>query len=556
MKRSVLNLSQRQLTKDETKALQLGLNFALPNFKHKDLLIEAGINIELCMMDFEKSENYKNHIRSGIARILHSEIKKPDKVTKSFDWLKPICTTLKKDQNIVIIPADKGNLTVIMDRINYDTKIEELLSDPSYSPLPNDPTTKLEVEISNMSKNLLKMKKLDKSQHQNITPTNSKIPRFYGLPKVHKTGLPFRPIVDFRSSPSYKLAHFLNKILKKVTANFPTHIKNSYEFAQNIKNFIIPPGYELVSFDVTSLFTRVPINETLKIIKKRLDTSTTWKAKTKLSADEILKLLQITINSNYFTWKNVIYKQNDGTPMGSPISGEFAEFFLQELEKKVVLKHPDIKLHKRFVDDCFSCIKSGTKDKILHDLNSFHPNIQFTCETEIDKKLPFLDIIITYNNDGQIQGQVYRKPTHTGRYLNYSSYHHPSQKIAVIDALVYRALAISDDQFLEDELTFVTTSLTNNGYPKSLINQRILRMKKKFSNTTLQQNGAEEGETKPRIILPYMGALTHRLTGYLRRKLQCEFGYLTGKKMKQFICDYKENPPPDLEKQVAPSSNA
>lgn len=420
--RSVLNLSHRQLDRNETRALELGLNFALPYFKHKELIVEAGINIELCMEEFDTNETFKNHIRSGIARILHSEVNKADKSTKDFDWLKPICNNLRNDQSITIVPADKGNLTVVMTKTEYDNKIDTLLLDPSYSILDNDPTSSLETEINNLSKNLLKMKKLDKSQHHYISPSNSKIPRFYGLPKVHKPDLPFRPIVDFRSSPSYNLAHFLNKILKPVTTNFPTHIKNSYEFAKSIKNFVVPPNHELVSFDVISLFTRVPVETTLKYIRKRLNSSTNWKTITKLNTEEIMKLLRITVNSNYFTWNGRIYKQKDGTPMGSPVSPEFAEFSLQDLEEEIVLKHPDIKFFKRFVDDCFACIPTGSKERILQDLNSYHPNLQFTCESETDMSISFLDLLISRDENGNLHRQVYRKQTHTGRYLSYNSF--------------------------------------------------------------------------------------------------------------------------------------
>jgi hypothetical protein len=248
------------------------------------------------------------------------------------------------------------------------------------------------------------------------------------------------------------------------------------------------------------------------------------------------------MKSNNFTWNNVIFEQTDGCPMGSPISPVFAEFFLQELEERIVLNHPDIKLFKRYVDDCLACVKIGSTQQVLQDLNNFHPRIQFTYESPVNRTLPFLDLHITWNDNGKIQLQVYRKPTNTGRYLNYNSYHHPSQKLAVIDSLTYRAYAICDKDFLADELKYITTCLQSNGYPKSLIEKRMARMDLKFQN---QNNTAPAIDDTKRFILPYMGPLTHRLTGYLRRKLNCTFGYLTGKKMKQFICNYKEKLPPE-----------
>ncbi|XP_021964151.2 uncharacterized protein LOC110859501 [Folsomia candida] len=431
-----------------------------------------------------------------------------------------------------------------MNTSEYNSKIQNLLDDQNYNIVEKDPTTALQKEIHTLSKGLKKLKRLSESEFRHISHSNCKIPRFYGLPKVHKANIPLRPIVDFRNSPSYNLAHHLNKILKCMTIKFPTNLKNSYEFAHKIKDFIVPANYEFVSFDVVSLFTKVPIQQTLAYIKKRLEKSTEWKTTTSLTSDEIMKLLKITVKSNYFTWKGEIYKQTDGSPMGSPISPIIAEFCLQELEEKVVLDHPDIAFFKRFVDDGFACIRIGSKEQILQALNNFHPCIQFTCESEVNMKIPFLDVLVTRDNMGIVHRQVYRKPTHTGRYLNYHSYHHPSQKIAVIDALAYRALSICDDEFLEDELKFITDSLTKNGYPRSLINMRLSRMKDKFTNQLQSQNQDPEDQS-PRIILPYMGPVTHRITAFLQKKLKCKFGYLTGKKMKQILCSYKENPPPD-----------
>ncbi|XP_021964121.1 uncharacterized protein LOC110859472 [Folsomia candida] len=405
MENSVMNLSHRTLTNDEKKALQLGLNYALPYFKHKDLIIEAGINIELCLHEFDTNDSHQNQVRSGVARILHSEINKPDNVSQQFGWLKQICTNLKQDKTIKIVPADKGNMTVIMNTTEYENKIQDLLSAQNYSILPNDPTILIEKEIHTLAKNLLKLKRLDKEEYNFIIPSNSKIPRFYGLPKVHKENLPFRPMVDF-------------------------------------------------------------------------------------------------LNSNYFTWKGTIYKQNEGTSMGSPISQIFAEFCLQELEEKLIINNKDIPFYQRFVDDSGACTKIGTQQDILQSLNSFHPSIQFTIESEENMQIPFLDVLLSRDEDGTIHKKVYRKPTHTGRYLNYHSYHHPSQKIAVIDALTYRALKICDDEFLEEELQTITESLKQNGYPRNLIQKRINRMKTKFQN---QLNTDQIPEEKPpRIILPYM----------------------------------------------------
>jgi len=224
--------------------------------------------------------------------------------------------------------------------------------------------------------------------------------------------------------------------------------------------------------------------------------------------------------------------------MGSPISPVFSEIFLQTLESEIVLGHPDILFYKRYVDDVYAVIKSSSKQDILASLNGFHPNIQFTCESEQDNQLPFLDVLAIRKDDGSIRRRVYRKSTHTGRYLNFGSYHHKSHKISVIDSLMYRAFIISDPEYLDEELLHIMRNLSSNGYPKHLIKHRIAVMKKRVHDPKVE-------ESKIRIILPFVGSLTSTLTSYIGKKLSCNFGFIPGQKIKNQICSYKDKPPPE-----------
>jgi hypothetical protein len=125
---------------------------------------------------------------------------------------------------------------------------------------------------------------------------------------------------------------------------------------------------------------------------------------------------------------------------------------------------------------------------------------------------------------------------HTNRYLNYNSYHHPSQNISVVNSLIYRAIRICDDEYLE-ELTFIHKSLRCNGFPNKLLTERTAKMKVRILEGDKRNICSTPPE--PRMILPYMGPLTYRLTNYLRKMLDCEFGFLTGRKLRSFLCNHK-----------------
>lgn len=95
-------------------------------------------------------------------------------------------------------------------------------------------------------------------------------------------------------------------------------LKNSYQFANEIKNMQIPDGYVMSSFDVISLFNKGPIAKTLEYMKKRMQEDEDWQTRTSLTLNEIIELTTICTEGNYFQWNNLYYKLADGTPMGSP----------------------------------------------------------------------------------------------------------------------------------------------------------------------------------------------------------------------------------------------
>ncbi|XP_076658288.1 uncharacterized protein LOC143362208 [Halictus rubicundus] len=128
-------------------------------------------------------------------------------------------------------------------------------------------------------------------------------------------------------------------------------------------------------------------------------------------------------------WANGYLKLEEAA-MGSPISPIIADIYMEDLENRI-LKNAPLKPTQwfRYVDDTFVVWSHGrhTLDDFLHFINSLHPNIQFTMEIENeDKSLPFLDVLVTRKIDGSLGHRVYRKPTHTNRYMHASSHHHPA----------------------------------------------------------------------------------------------------------------------------------
>ena len=128
-----------------------------------------------------------------------------------------------------------------------------------------------------------------------------------------------------------------------------------------------------------------------------------------------------------------------------------ANLFMEDLKVQAIriLTTPPA-FWKRFVDDTFTIIKKDNRNSFFEHLNSIHPNIKFTCEeTRGDGSMPFLDILITPEEDGSLKTSVYRKPTHTDLYLQWDNHHTIPSKYSVVGTLYHRAKTIcSSSQLL------------------------------------------------------------------------------------------------------------
>ena len=105
-------------------------------------------------------------------------------------------------------------------------------------------------------------------------PTGCVPPKFYGLPKIHKPDTPLRPIVSSCGSVTYGVAKELAKILKLLVGKSPHHINSTQDFVEQAKHFKLEAGECLSSYDVSALFTSVPTDPALNIIKDLLERTT------------------------------------------------------------------------------------------------------------------------------------------------------------------------------------------------------------------------------------------------------------------------------------------
>ena len=180
-----------------------------------------------------------------------------------------------------------------------------------------------------------------------------------------------------------------------------------------------------MSYDVSALFTSIPIDAAFKIIQKHLEDDKDLSNRTSMTVNHIMCLLEFCLRNTYFSFQGRYYEQTEGAAMASPISPLVANSFREELEVQAIRTSTmPPTLWKRFVDDTFTIIKKNNRDSFLQNLNSIHPKIKFTCEeVREDGSMPFLDILVTPEEVGSLKTSVFRKITHTDLYLQWDSHH-------------------------------------------------------------------------------------------------------------------------------------
>ena len=307
----------------------------------------------------------------------------------------------------------------------------------------------------------------------------------YGTVKTHKTGNPLRPIISQVSTATYKLAKRLNSLLKPyIPAQFSI---NSTEEFLDILRAKRPDGI-IASIDVESLFTNVPINETIDVILDEVyEKRSNGLPSLKLSRHILERLLKACTKDAPFRGPDgQLYLQKEGVAMGSPLGPLFANFYMSRVES-LALSDPDIApyTYVRYVDDCFVDVRDT--DHLLKLVKELEDRsvLKFTYELSKDNTLPFLDVLVE-RGEHQYHTSVYHKPTNTTETLNADSECPTRYKTSVVRAFIRRAIRTSSsNKAMHEEFMRVKQLLVNNGYHNKDIDAEIKRqLEQEYSGRT------------------------------------------------------------------------
>ena len=307
-----------------------------------------------------------------------------------------------------------------------DTNYYKQLSQPIYP--DNIPL------INNILQDLVKERYLTNKQCEYLSSKEDCRPRvFYILPKVHKdlnlwpspNMPPGRPIVSDCSSESYLISQYIDSFLAPLANKHPTYLKDTTDFLSKVTNKPIPGKVLLVTGDITSLYTNMNLNRTLATVKLAFSSH----PDSTRPDNQLLKLLEITLKNNDFSFNNNTYLQTCGIAMGKKYAPSLANIYLIGFDSVLTLGYDGIVpiFPFRFLDDVFFLWGGSISQlmKFQEFLNTIIPGIEITFSYH-ENYIDFLDTTIYKCNlidQTVLHSRVFFKPTDSHQLLHKDSFH-------------------------------------------------------------------------------------------------------------------------------------
>jgi hypothetical protein len=230
--------------------------------------------------------------------------------------------------NLTIAKAHKSKAIVIIDKTTLAQKIVTFIQENNIMKLNKDPTDSYQRQIQQTMQKCKDLTDKNRSKYMlNIKPAAPKINAYIKKPKDNNL---IRPVINNTQAPSYKIAKFLDRRIKECI-NLPNTytVQNSNEMAQELRKLYTTKNHKMITLDIKDLYVNLPKQGIIQSTAIGMDRS-------KVSTDimkQIIQLLKVIIEQNYFQYSNQYFKLEKGTAMGSPISRTLAEIYLQLIEE-------------------------------------------------------------------------------------------------------------------------------------------------------------------------------------------------------------------------------
>ena len=341
-------------------------------------------------------------------------------------------------------------------------------------------------------------------------------------------------------SPYYKLAEKVTKWLSVIPESKINCSKQ--KTVDQLKNVKLDPEEVMISFDLSSLYTNVPVNEAINDAANLLYSG---KYETPpVDKETFIALTKLAVTDVVLSSHDGCFRQVDGLAMGSQPAPQLANIWLAKFKETI---KDDAKIYERYMDDILRSIKESLVEAKLREINALHPNLKFTLEVEQDGKLPFLDMYIIHTNN-ELHSKWYQQPSDTGLVMNFHALAPKKYKRSVIQGLVYRIYRASSHWcYVHESLTKAKEILERNQYPPqfydSIFKETLEKIiaEKENVNVNVESEDTPEKPSKVSVFLQYRVHQTDLFVKRLRDSGAPLQSILTMRKLKTVLPSLKSS---------------
>ena len=367
---------------------------------------------------------------------------------------------LQANKTILVLPTDKNLGPAMVTADWYKRELDRLLNNEQfYKRVDEVPYTAIHDKLA------LILHRHGRSLGEKVVKyilqfvSNHSPAKFKVLPKVHKNPLVGRPIVASTKYITTPASRFVDCCLSPLLSGLPSYLKDSTQLINELANCNVSTDCFLVTADVTSLYTNIPIPDCLVAIDMFCRSN-----EVPITA-LITELSRLVLTNNFFEANGVLFHQLWGLAMGTPLAVSAAVIYMARLEQQI-LDTVGLVFYKRFIDDIFFIWEGNYIDLLdfISKLNNLAPTIKLTSSIS-QEKVVFLDMEVCHEN-GRLTTRPYQKPLNRYLYLPFTSYHPSHSKKSFIKAELLRYIRLSSkkSEFLHIKEKFFVR-LRNRGYP-------------------------------------------------------------------------------------------
>ena len=436
--------------------------------------------------------------------------------------------TAQKEGQIVIKPSDKGGGVTLMNKSDYVEALEKQLksthtnddgtSCPFYAKSNEQEIKEFQCQTSRLITEGVTKGYISKNDGKYMDPSD-KPGRLYGLCKTHKEVKqgeklpPIRPIVSNSGATTEHISSFVDTHARSQVLKMKSYVEDTPHLLRLLESMNEQgpqtEGTFPVSIDVSNMYGNIPtegpeggLAAFERAMNKREDKS--------IPTVFLVALMSIILRGNIFEFFGQLWRQLIGCAMGTKSGPTYANLFMDWLEQEKLLglwHGTQPKNWRRYLDDILFFWSSSEEEllKFLDHLNAQHPYIKFTIEYNIKtKSVPFLDTIVSINESGYIETDLYRKSTAKVQYLLPSSCHPSFLTKNIPYSLAYRLLRIcSKPEVFQQRLLELKDDLVSRSYHIKVIEQAFDRIKGISRSEALKRVEHKKDSDREPLVVTY-----------------------------------------------------